>query len=441
MQGIAACSRTRWAYPCCHTWPACLLTLLLSFPLLPAPRLNLQPRRVAPVRQRPAARRGGGPSDRLRSNPGHRQRLPGNYGGAGRQRGGRAAQVGGRACQPQGSMGPVLALYGMLPLPRLPAGNDTTVVAPPLLCLSSSPAFAWVQCGAAGARAGRSDPGWLSLGRRPRRQAGPCAVSDANCGLAGSLPACRCRRICQRVLCCPLLCSPPACLCPIPACLGVLYMSLPSLPAHLACPPPPGVYCCRYMWLQDFAEQAQERGALVFLALSGQPAVHGPVQRMLEELGVPCTGSGHLAAETCADKPALVEQVRAGSALPVMACLIRLASALLLLRCVQCSLPTAGGSPTAAAAAAFQLCCCNQLLSLTATLALPPSLLSPCSCWIWRPLACPPLLSRRSACRSCQRRWVDLGGLPTPQCWLTQAPRRLSACPPALASQLRQACY
>ena len=38
--------------------------------------------------------------------------------------------------------------------------------------------------------------------------------------------------------------------------------------------------------------------------------VHGPVQRMLEELGVPCTGSGHLAAETCADKPALVEQVR-----------------------------------------------------------------------------------------------------------------------------------
>ena len=96
------------------------------------------------------------------------------------------------------------------------------------------------------------------------------------------------------------------------------------------------------MWLQDFAEQAQERGALVFLALSGQPAVHGPVQRMLEELGVPCTGSGHLAAETCADKPALVEQVRAGSALPDMACLMQPANACCCCCAVQCSPPTAG---------------------------------------------------------------------------------------------------
>ena len=48
---------------------------------------------------------------------------------------------------------------------------------------------------------------------------------------------------------------------------------------------------------------------MVLLALAGQPAAHGPLQRLLEEAGVPYTGSGHLAAETCADKAMLIEQL------------------------------------------------------------------------------------------------------------------------------------
>lgn len=65
------------------------------------------------------------------------------------------------------------------------------------------------------------------------------------------------------------------------------------------------------MWLRDFARQAQDVGALVFLALGSQPAALGPLQRLLDEHGVPYTGSGAGAAEACADKALLMEQVRA----------------------------------------------------------------------------------------------------------------------------------
>lgn len=65
----------------------------------------------------------------------------------------------------------------------------------------------------------------------------------------------------------------------------------------------------QYMWLRQFAEEAQDVGALVFLALGGQPAAHGPLQRMLADLGVPFTGCAAEAAETCADRALLMEQV------------------------------------------------------------------------------------------------------------------------------------
>lgn len=64
------------------------------------------------------------------------------------------------------------------------------------------------------------------------------------------------------------------------------------------------------MHVEDFAREAQSAGAAVLLALGGQPSAYGPLQRLLGELGVPCTGSGHMAVETCADLRLLREQVR-----------------------------------------------------------------------------------------------------------------------------------
>ncbi|KAL4428078.1 hypothetical protein ABPG75_002167 [Micractinium tetrahymenae] len=64
-----------------------------------------------------------------------------------------------------------------------------------------------------------------------------------------------------------------------------------------------------YTWLRDFVDRAADVGAMVLLALGDQPAAHGPLQQLLEERGIPCTGSGHVAVETCADKPTLMEQL------------------------------------------------------------------------------------------------------------------------------------
>ncbi|KAL4445330.1 hypothetical protein ABPG77_011155 [Micractinium sp. CCAP 211/92] len=64
-----------------------------------------------------------------------------------------------------------------------------------------------------------------------------------------------------------------------------------------------------YSWLRDFVDQAADVGAMVLLALGDQPAAHGPLQRLLEERGIPYTGSAHVAVETCADKPTLMEQL------------------------------------------------------------------------------------------------------------------------------------
>ena len=95
--------------------------------------------------------------------------------------------------------------------------------------------------------------------------------------------------------------------CPPPSSPPDPPTALPPLITPSRPPPPPGV--CRYCWVRDFVDRAKASGALVFLALAGQPWAHGPLQRLLDEKGVPHTGSGFVAAETCADKPTLKEQV------------------------------------------------------------------------------------------------------------------------------------
>ncbi|KAI7845525.1 hypothetical protein COHA_000948 [Chlorella ohadii] len=72
-------------------------------------------------------------------------------------------------------------------------------------------------------------------------------------------------------------------------------------PAHRLLP-------AQYMMLRRFAEQAQDCGAVVFVALGGQQLAHGPVQRLFEELGVPFTGCFSMQSELCADKATLREQ-------------------------------------------------------------------------------------------------------------------------------------
>lgn len=64
-----------------------------------------------------------------------------------------------------------------------------------------------------------------------------------------------------------------------------------------------------YQFLDAWAAEARDSGAVVLLALSGNPLALGPLQRVLEAKGVPVCGCGVTVTELCADKLALMQQL------------------------------------------------------------------------------------------------------------------------------------
>eukprot|EP00887_Chlorella_sp_A99_P002563 scaffold6.g2563.t1 len=74
--------------------------------------------------------------------------------------------------------------------------------------------------------------------------------------------------------------------------------------------PPDGLGPPQALLLQDFVAEAFSTGAVVLLALGRESLAAGPLQAQLEAAGVPCTSSASVATELCAERAALVEQLR-----------------------------------------------------------------------------------------------------------------------------------
>lgn len=65
----------------------------------------------------------------------------------------------------------------------------------------------------------------------------------------------------------------------------------------------------RYRFLDRWAAAARDAGAVVVLACQAQPVALGPIQRVLEGKGVPCSLSSAATLEAVTDRAVMMRQV------------------------------------------------------------------------------------------------------------------------------------
>lgn len=62
----------------------------------------------------------------------------------------------------------------------------------------------------------------------------------------------------------------------------------------------------RYLSLKDWAVAASEKCAVVLMVLPGHPSAYGPIQSLMDDIGVPYTGPSMVASELCHERPDLL---------------------------------------------------------------------------------------------------------------------------------------
>ena len=65
----------------------------------------------------------------------------------------------------------------------------------------------------------------------------------------------------------------------------------------------------RYLSLKDWAVAASEKCAVVLMVLPGHPSAYGPIQELMDEIGVPYTGPSMVASELCHERPELLRSL------------------------------------------------------------------------------------------------------------------------------------
>ncbi len=65
----------------------------------------------------------------------------------------------------------------------------------------------------------------------------------------------------------------------------------------------------KYLSLKDWAIAASEKCAVVLTVLPGHPSAHGPIQSLLDDIGVPYTGPSMVASELCHERPELLRML------------------------------------------------------------------------------------------------------------------------------------
>jgi len=62
----------------------------------------------------------------------------------------------------------------------------------------------------------------------------------------------------------------------------------------------------KYLSLRDWAVAASEKCAVVLMVLPGHPSAYGPIQSLMDDIGVPYTGPSMVASELCHERPELL---------------------------------------------------------------------------------------------------------------------------------------
>lgn len=65
----------------------------------------------------------------------------------------------------------------------------------------------------------------------------------------------------------------------------------------------------KYLSLRDWAVAASEKCAVVLMVLPGHPSAYGPIQELMDEIGVPYTGPSMVASELCHERPELLRSL------------------------------------------------------------------------------------------------------------------------------------
>ena len=65
----------------------------------------------------------------------------------------------------------------------------------------------------------------------------------------------------------------------------------------------------KYLSLKDWAVAASEKCAVVLMILPGHPSAYGPIQELMDEIGVPYTGPSMVASELCHERPELLRSL------------------------------------------------------------------------------------------------------------------------------------
>lgn len=65
----------------------------------------------------------------------------------------------------------------------------------------------------------------------------------------------------------------------------------------------------RYLSLHDWTVAASEKCAVVLMFLPGHPSAYGPIQELMDEVGVPYTGPSKIAADLCHERPELLRSL------------------------------------------------------------------------------------------------------------------------------------
>ena len=65
----------------------------------------------------------------------------------------------------------------------------------------------------------------------------------------------------------------------------------------------------RYLSLKDWVVAASEKCAVILMVLPGHPSAYGPIQELMDEVGVPYTGPSNVAAGLCLDRPELLRSL------------------------------------------------------------------------------------------------------------------------------------
>ena len=65
----------------------------------------------------------------------------------------------------------------------------------------------------------------------------------------------------------------------------------------------------KYLSLHDWAVAASEKCAVVLMLLPGHPSAYGPIQELMDEIGVPYTGPSKIAADLCHERPELLRSL------------------------------------------------------------------------------------------------------------------------------------